>query len=105
VPSLLDKILAQHNEQAIMLNTLKLWEHAEVSGYTCTEVRAFTFRPDFLSISDRKELKRAIGDRGACTTHFNCVRLHDGCLRRIPLVPRPENLDAFKGFVIGAYLP
>jgi hypothetical protein len=84
-----DKVVKLHNEQSVLLRTLKLWEHTEEAGFAPEEVQAFSFRPKFLSPKEKKELLRTMGDRSDCETHFNCVII-DGETKEIPLIRRPE---------------
>jgi hypothetical protein len=67
---------------------LDLWAHAAEAGYPASEVKAFTFHPLFL---DNKQ-KRSY-TLGSYRNHFNCVRLHTGELKQIPMIEKREKPD------------
>ena len=69
---------------------LDLWAHAAEAGYPSSKVKAFTFRPEFL---DNKQKRRYDFRRETGTTRFNCVRLHTGELKPIPMIERPQKPD------------
>ena len=85
----LDKVVKMHNERTVLVRTLELWAHTEKAGFTPEEVQAFSFRPVFLSQDEKKLLRRTMGDRTDCNTHFNCVIIN-GEPNEIPLIERPE---------------
>ena len=89
----------RHSESLKLLNTLYLWEHALAAGHHDRDIEAFTFRHGFLNHAECKLLKRKLFDRSDCKTHHNCVRLKDGRICEIPLIPRPANLGDFQKFV------
>ena len=67
---------------------MDLWAHAAEAGYPASGVKAFTFRPEFLD----KQARRGY-TLGSHRNHFNCVRLHTGELKQIPLIEKPEQPD------------
>jgi len=91
IDDLLDSLKAHSSEQQYLMDVLALWRHAEKAGFNDEDIKAFTFRPQFLTREEEKELGRPRGDQRACDTHFNAVRLKNGDLKQIPLYPRPEH--------------
>jgi hypothetical protein len=98
--SKLDETIARMRDKGFerdhLLAVLSLWSVAKAAGYSSDEVKAFTFRAEFItdkvlagkfrlaSLGWRKEF----GD-----THHNCVRLVTGELKAIPLTERPPKYE------------
>ena len=85
----LNSLEEKYTEQKYLLDQMLLWRHTAKAGYPSDTVKAFSFRPDFLTEKQCRFLKRKLWDKSACSTHFNCVRLLTGELKEIPLYPRP----------------
>ena len=88
---LLDRIRDRGRERDYVLDVLALWDVAKQAGYEPDDVKAFTFRREFLS---REELREFVPRAGEYATknereYHNCVRLHNGELRAIPLTRMP----------------
>lgn len=83
-------------EQRYYVELLELWSHAKAAGYSHEVVRAFTFRPEFLTKEEKVKEARA-KRRGvrlySDLTHHNALRLKDDSIVPIPLVGRPEPPD------------
>jgi hypothetical protein len=84
----LDKLLA---EKRYWVQVLGLWAHANKAGFESDQVKAFTFRPEFLSRPE-KRMKPVPND----LTHHNALRLVNGDLVCIPLIKRPEPPETIK---------
>lgn len=80
-------------ERAFLLKVLGLWEHAKEAGYTSEEIRAFTFRPEWLTKEQKRENQRRASRRSApayCDKNWhNALRLKSGDLVKIPGIARP----------------
>lgn len=74
--------------RAYYIAILDLWAHAAEAGYPSDTIRAFTFRPEFL---DKQQRRRYTSERD--DSWFNCIRLHTGELKPIPLIRRPPKPD------------
>ena len=89
----LDRLHNASEERKYLLEVLKLWDIVAKAGYTAEQVTSFTFREQFLS---SKELRLFPGRPGqakyaeASKYWHNCVRLHSGELKPIPLTRRPD---------------
>ena len=95
------------------IKVLGLWAHLEeTTGLTHEDVRAFTFRPEYLTPQQRNANRVAAAVYGKppvyCDKNWhNCVRLreqHMGDLREIPGIARPippEHLKADARIVDG----
>ncbi|MHC4301015.1 MAG: hypothetical protein ACYS7Y_27385 [Planctomycetota bacterium] len=73
--------------RAYYMAVLDLWAHAAEAGYTADQIKAFSYRPHFTPGKKRRwaQLTR-VDDK----TWHNCVRLHTGELKPIPLIERPQ---------------
>ena len=90
IDDLLDSLRSHSAEQQYLMDVLALWRHAAKAGYSDEEIKAFSFRPQFLTVEEEWRLGRSLWDQEPCDTHFNCVRLKNGDLKQIPLYPRPQ---------------
>lgn len=90
----LDRIRERGRERDYLLDVLALWEVAKKAGYNPSDVKAFSFRPEFLSYSERREnqIQRARNqrDKYVQVDWHNCVRLNNGELKQIPRTKRPK---------------
>ena len=94
VLELIDSIRAKKTEQAYLLDCLALWHVAKEAGYDAHEVKAFSFRPEFLTLKQKRQHRRAKRLRASDRLieqdkYHNCVRFHTGELNPIPLTERP----------------
>lgn len=81
-------------ERDFDLAVLHLWVHAENStGRTWKDIKAFTFRPEFLTKEEKREnddhFRRHRKPLYCDKNWHNCVRLVEGGLMRIPGIKRP----------------
>jgi hypothetical protein len=94
----MDNVLAsmaeKGRERDYLLQVLGLWGWvAKTLGYTPEQVKAFSFRPEFLTREERRaDIRRK--NRGIAPLYtqalwHNCVRLHTGELKPMPLIKRP----------------
>ena len=81
IDNILDSLNAKLTEQKYLLDLLALRRHVAKAGFPSKEVHSFSFRPEFMTCPS---------DKRASDTHYNCVRLNDGTLRKIPLYPIPR---------------
>lgn len=80
-------------ERQYLLDCLKVWDAAKQAGYEPDEVKAFSFRDEFLTKEQKMENRRHYRYQRAnpyngCDWH-NCARLTTGELVPIPIVKRP----------------
>jgi hypothetical protein len=92
IDELLESTRRLSEERTFLLEVLALWQHAEKAGFPANLIKAFTFRPQFLSRAECKKMKRHYGSNLPCLTYFNCARLKSGDLVEIPLYPRPQKV-------------
>jgi hypothetical protein len=74
--------------RAYYMQVLDLWAHAAEAGYKADQIKAFSYRPEFLDrvlLRGFSKWNREKGDNW-----HNCVRLHTGELKPIPLIERPQ---------------
>ena len=83
-------------EQKYYAEVLELWAHAAAAGYSHEDVRAFTFRPEFLTkeekVKEARDRRQGVR-RYTSLTHHNALRLKDDSIVQIPLVARPTPPD------------
>lgn len=96
--AIIDRMRKANQSRDYLLQVLALWDAAQKAGFDPSEVKAFTFRTEFLS----KEEKPQFALKTACTyrrptleasDYHNCVRLHTGELMPIPLTKKPKTVD------------
>lgn len=84
-------------ERDYLLDVLALWGVAKQAGYEPEEVKAFSFRPEFLTFEQKKESRQHYRlhrrDKYGDSEYHNCVRLHTGELKPIPITKRPKKPD------------
>ena len=90
----LDKIGNTRAEMDFNLSVLRLWEHAQKTiGKDPRDIKAFSFRPEFLSQSEKRQNNIAAAKRKPpvyCDKNWhNCVRLKVGDLLKMPGIKRP----------------
>jgi hypothetical protein len=73
--------------RAYYMAVLDLWAHAAEAGYTADQIKAFSYRPEFV-VGKKRRWGQYAQETG--TTMHNCVRLHTGELKPIPLIDRPQ---------------
>ena len=81
-------------ERDYLLDVLELWEVARVAGYEPEDVKAFSFRPEFMMHDEKRknnQLSRFRQPMMDQSKFHNCVRLVSGELKPIPLTKRPSN--------------
>jgi hypothetical protein len=66
---------------------LDLWAHAAEAGYTADQIKAFSYRPEFV-LGKKRRWGKFVQETG--DTLHNCVRLYTGELKQIPLIDRPQ---------------
>lgn len=88
----INRIREKGTERDYLLDILELWEVARVAGYESDDVKAFSFRPEFLTPGEQRTNRErsrfnspVVEQRG----FHNCVRLVTGELKPIPLTKRP----------------
>jgi len=92
----LTKIEALREQQRFDLEVLGLWAHAEeFTGHTHETIRAFTFRPDFLTKEQKREM-RTHPKKYTDKNWHNAIRLKDETLIPMPGIPRPAPPDTTK---------
>lgn len=86
--TLQDKI----KEQAYYVEVLGLWQVVRDAGITIADVKTFTFRPEFLTREQKRQLCLAsyAAQRDVSKHWHNCVRMKDDTLKPIPLTARPK---------------
>ena len=89
---ILDSLEAKHRERGYLLEVLGLWDVVAKAGINSWDVHTFTFRPEFLDSQKFREYRAAplAIRQQASTLWHNCVKLHDGSLKEIPLTRRPK---------------
>lgn len=87
------RIEAAKAEQQYLLDCLKVWDAAKQAGYEPDEVKAFSFRDEFLTKDQKAENRRHGRYQRAHPYNgydwHNCARLTNGELVPIPIVKRP----------------
>lgn len=93
---IIERIESHMAERQYLLDCLKVWDAAKQAGYSPDEVRAFSFRPEFLGKDEKLANRRHRQRHGSYKADpyrqdiwHNCVRLTTGELKPIPLVKRP----------------
>ena len=85
------------DEQKYLLAVLGLWEAAAKAGHKSEDVKAFSFRQEFLNPANKRHYqddflcRKAWGDK-----YHNCVRLKTGELKGIPLTEKPVTNDSLR---------
>lgn len=96
VQTVLDNLDRLLEEKQFWLKVLGLWNVAKEAGYPSEQVKAFTFRDEFLTKEEKREQRRSrvTGKiKYSGNTHHNALRLVDDSVVQIPLVKRPEPPD------------
>ena len=92
VAELIAELRKKDQERGCLIDILELWDVAKRAGYDSSDIKSFSFRPQFVTGNDRRRLT-ITGDLHPSQRpdqHWhNCVRLHNGDLKSIPLTPRP----------------
>ncbi len=88
----LNRIRERGSERNYLLDVLAVWDVAKKAGYGPSDVKAFSFRSEFLSLSDRRKHQKLslCARQQAGADWHNCVRLNSGELKEIPLTKRPR---------------
>ena len=103
---IIKRMEAWNAERQYLLDCLKVWDAASEAGYSSDEVKAFSFRPEFLTKEQRREnFNHRRGRPAGYKTEpyrqdiwHNCARLTNGDLVPIPIVKRPvKPLDSEEG--------
>jgi len=94
VHTTLDGIQKKLQQQSFDVSVLALWSHAKATtGLTEDDIRAFTFRPEFLTPEEakkNKDAKFATKPPVYCDKNWhNALRLHDESLVPMPGITRP----------------
>ena len=91
---ILNSLEAKERERLYLIQVLRLWDVAKEAGYDASEVKAFSFRPKFLNKEEKREYRRKYPMDNSllkvAVDYHNCVRLHTGELKPIPLTKRPK---------------
>ena len=77
--------------RAYYMAALDLWAHAAEAGYTADQIKAFSFRKEFLDPKHRRWYQVSVEDGDQW---HNCVRLQNGELRPIPAIARPQRPES-----------
>lgn len=89
----MSKLQEKLAEQKYYAEVLGLWAHAAKAGYPSESVRAFTYRPEFLTMTEQRDIRQALrsGRKAPYSdlTHHNALRLVDDSVVPIPLIERP----------------
>ena len=94
IDTIINRLRVLGAERDYLLDALELWEIARVAGYEPKDVKAFSFRPEFLTFDEKRENTRRSRFRQPImeqSKFHNCVRLVTGELKPIPLTKRPSN--------------
>ncbi len=93
----LDRVRERGRERNYLLDVLAVWDVAKKAGYDASDVKAFSFRPEFLTASERRENQRhrtyKQRDKYVDADWHNCVRLNTGELKQIPRTKRPRRVE------------
>jgi hypothetical protein len=87
IPTLRASIKRKEAWRTYYMQILDLWAHAAEAGYTADKIKAFSFRPKFIPGNKRRWAQVVRVDE---KKWHNCVRLHTGELKPIPLIDRPQ---------------
>ena len=90
----LDTLQVKLQQQAFDVSVLVLWSHAKLhTGLTDEDIRAFTFRPEYLTPEEMVKNKRASFASKPpvyCDKNWhNALRLHDDRVVSMPGILRP----------------
>lgn len=88
-----DRAIRFNEQQAFDLRVLQLWAHAKAAGHTAEAIRAFTFRHEYLTDTE-KDANRSCWWRARppayCDKNWhNALRLHNGDVVAMPGIERP----------------
>lgn len=101
IQTTIDTLQVKLDQQKFDLAVLALWDHAErCTGKTYPEIKAFTFRPEYLTKEQARE-NRKLKARGSVPRYchknwHNCVRLANGDLLGMEGIARPIPPDWMK---------
>jgi hypothetical protein len=89
----IESLKAKQAQSADLTRQLQMWAEAEAQGIDPEDVKAFTFRPEFLRNKDRvaqRKLQCFANDKNGTVYWFNAVRLKNGELKRLdPMIRKP----------------
>lgn len=90
----IDTLQIKMQQRDFDLAVLKLWAHArETTGKTEDDIRAFTFRPEFLTLQQKIENSHAAATKqppAYCDKNWhNALRLKDESVIAMPGIARP----------------
>ena len=91
VATKIETIREKQLQAQYLTDVLALWNVAKLAGYDDSEIRAFSFRPEFLSPPGIRNYQlSSMAQRKRFGEQFhNCVRLHNGDLCPIPITEKP----------------
>ena len=94
IQTVINSIQIKQEQIRFDLEVLALWAHAEkTTGHTHETIKAFTFRPEFLTVEQRIENSHRAVRRSPsayCDKNWhNALRLRNGDVVRMPGIKRP----------------